>query len=181
MNETAEQTGNNGRVSIWPTTWKYSMIIAAVLFIYTVILYVTGLAMATGVNLLAFVIYIVLLVIALKEYRRKNNGYMTFGAAALAGILISVISRIIGSTLNAIYLAFIDDSVLDDMLDQTIQALEATPGINSDQLEMLTGIYEKVFTPVGIFCIEVIVGTIAGIIVSLITAAILKNPPPLPE
>lgn len=168
-------------VSIWPTIWKYSLIIAACSFAYNLVLYFTGLAGNTGVGLLSFVIFIVLLVFGMRKYRSLNSGYMKFGTAAIIGIMISIVASIISSVLNAVYLAFIDNSILSMLTEQTRQKLQDTPGVNQQQVDMMMKLYENfLFTPVGMCIIGIISGVIGGTIISLILAAILKKTPPAP-
>ena len=167
-------------VSIWPTVWKYSIILAACSFAYTLIRYYTGLATSTGMGLLGLVIAIVILVVALKKYRSLNGGYMTFGAATLAAFMIDFLGSVISSAANAVYLAFVDKSILPAMTEITMTQLQQTPGLDKQTLEMITGIYKNfVFTPVGLFILGCVAGVIIGIILALILAAILKKNPPL--
>ena len=167
-------------VSKWPTIWKYSLIITACVFAYTLLLYYTGMAVKPGVNLIATIIFIVLLVFAMKKYRSLNSGYMTYGNGAVIGIMISIIESVLHSLLNAIYLGFVDKSILPDLSDRTLQNLKNNPALNQQQLDMVTKIYENfVFTPTGIFIIGCFTGIIGGIVIALIVAAIMKKSPPI--
>ena len=167
-------------VSKWPIIWKYSLIITACVFAYTLLLYYTGLAVKPGVNLVATVIFIVLLIFALRKYRRLNSGYMTYGDGAVIGIMIGVVESVLHSLLNAVYLGFVDKSILSSLSDQTLQTLKNNPALNQQQLEMVTKIYQDfVFTPTGMFVIGCFTGIIGGIVIALILAAILKKSPPV--
>jgi len=179
MADTIENNTREATVSIWPTVWKYSLIATACTFVYTVILYTTGLAGNSLLGLVATVIFTILLVIALKKYRSLNGGFMTYGKAAVIGIMIGIIESVLRATLNATYLAFIDKSVLPDLLDKTMQQVENAPGVNQQTLDMMTKIYGTLFTPGGIFASGCIFGIIGGIIIALIVAAILKKDPPI--
>lgn len=182
MTDIPENNNETGPASIWPTIWKYSFIIAACTFAYTLVLYFTGLAASTGPGLLSFVIFIVLLVTGMRTYRSLNGGYMTFGAAAIIGIMISIIASILSSTLNTLYLAFIDNSILSAMTEKAMQKLQATPGISQQQIDVMKKIYENfLFTPGGLLVIGIISGVIGGVIISLILAAILKKAPPVTD
>ena len=165
-------------VSIWPTVWKFTLITAGCSFAYTLLLYFTGLATSSGASLVSFIIFVVLLVLAMRKYRSLNNGYMTFGTATIIGIVVSIASSVIASTLNAIYLVVIDDSILTKMNEQTLQALQQS-GMSSEMLDMMSGFYAKLFTPAGMFVSGIVSGVIGGFIVSLILAAILKKARPL--
>lgn len=168
-------------VSIWPITWKYAFIIGICLFIYSLILYLTGLAAVSGLSLLGYVIFIVLLVFTLKSYKKSNNNYMVFGQGVLIGIVVSIVASVISSTLNALYLAFVDKTFLSTILDKTRMALQDA-GVSGDQMDTMMRIYENfLFTPVGIFVMGIVSGVIGGFIFSLILAAVMKNPPPISD
>ena len=182
MTDKTENNHEAGPVSIWPTILIYSFIIAVCNFAYTLVLYATGLATSTGAGLLSFVIFIVLLVIGMRKYRSFNNGYMTFGTGVIIGIIISIVASILGSTLNALYLAFVDNSILTAMTDQAMQKLQDTPGISQQQIDVMMKVYENfLFTPGGLLVIGIISGVIGGVIISLILAAILKKAPPITD
>ena len=180
MTDKPENILDTKPVSLWPTVWKYSFILAACGFAYNLVLYYTGLAANTGAGLLSLVITIVLLVLGMKQYRSVNYGYMTFGKATITGILISIIASVLRSVLNAVYLAFIDNSVLAVMSEKTLQKLQSTPGLTQQQIDMMMKLYQNIlFTPVGMLVIGIISGVIGGVIISLILAAILKKEPPV--
>lgn len=177
---TDAQASESSRVSIWPVTWKFSLIIAASLSIYSIFLYLTGLASSSILGFVSTIIFIVLLVIALKKFRGLNNGYMTFGQASLIGFVISIVSNVISSAVEAVFLAIAGGSILEAMLDTTKAALEQA-GMDQQTYDAVVGIYEAVFTPLGIFIAGTCTGVFAGVIISLIVAAIVKNPPPVSE
>lgn len=180
MTEKTEYDSETQPVSIWPVIWKYSFIIAACSFAYTLLLYVSGLVGNTGAGLISFVIFIVLLVFEMRKYRKNNGGYMTFGTAAIIGIMTSIFATLLQSSLNAVYLAFIDNTALSVMTEKALQKLQATPGISQQQIDVMTKIYENfLFTPAGMFVIGLVSGIIGGVIISLILAAILKKSPPV--
>lgn len=181
MTDTAEPNLEDVAVSKWPTIWKYSLIITACTFAYRLVLYLTGLSGKTGLGLISTVIFIVLLVVAMRKFRILNGGYMDFGTGAVIGIMIGIIESVLFSLLNAVYLA-INSSMLAAMSQQAIKTIQANPAMNQQQLDMVSRIYENfVFTPVGIFVIGCITGIIGGIVIALIVAAILKKSPPVTD
>ena len=170
---------DNGQVSIWPIAWRFSFITAGCLFLYSLFLYATGLVTSSFLGLVSTVIFIVLLVTALKKYRAANNGYMTFGQASLIGLAITVVANVISSALEAVYFAVAGDSMMK-VLDEIKAQLESS-GIDQQMVDMLMNFYNFVFTPVGIFIMGTCTGVIAGVVISLIVAAIVRNPPPITE
>ena len=180
MTDTVEINPEEVTVTIWPTVWIYSVSITICIFVYTVVLYASGLA-GSGFSqaLIPNIIFIILLFWGMRNYRRRNSGYMTYGTAALLGVMVSIISSVLRSTLNAIYLAYVDNSILPALKEETLQTIQGKPSINQQQMEIVNKIYNVVFTPGGMFVVGCISGIILGVIISLILAAVLKNTPPV--
>lgn len=168
-------------LSIWPTVWKYALIIAAFKTIYSLVLWSTGLAGATGVGLIGTIVAIVLLVIALRNYRGLNGGYMTFGQGFAIGFVASVVSTAVRAAIDSIYLATFGEEWLAAQLNGAMTQLRANPAVDARTMDMMRGFFEVLFTPGGLFVGAIIGGTIVGAIVSLILAAILKKPPPITD
>ena len=179
MADTMENSSGSVPVSVWPTVWKYSLIITACTFVYALILYYTGLAGSSGLNLVATVIFIVLLVVGMRQYRTANGGYMSFGTGAKIGIMTAIIQTVLNAALNAIYLGLIDKTILPALKESTLEKVQNAPGMNQQALDMMTKFYDVLFTPAGMFIIACITGIIGGVVIALILAAILKNSPPV--
>lgn len=178
--------GNNrnpsgGPVSIWPTVWKFGLIIAAFRIAYNLLLYVTGLAGTTGTGIVAVAGAIALLVVALKRFRTSNSGYVTFGQAFAIGFVTSVIATVLRAIVDAIYLATIGRDFLVAQRDATINQMAANPGMDPQTTQAITGFLNSMFTPGGILVSAIIAGIIGWIILSLIVAAVMKRPPPITD
>lgn len=181
MTDNNNQNPQGGAVSIWPTVWKFGLIIAAFRVVYNLILYITGLAGTTGLGLIGVIGAIILLVIGLKGFRGQNNGYMTFGQAFGIGFLASVVSTVVRAAVDTIYLSTAGGEFLADTRQQTLDQVAANPGMNPEALEMMTGFFNALFTPGGLFVAGIVVGVIGWTILSLIVAAVTKNPPPITD
>jgi hypothetical protein len=106
---------------------------------------------------------------------------MTFGQAMGLSFMASIISTTIRAVLNSAYLAAFGEEILASLLEQTVGPLQANPAMDSQTMEMVTGVLGAVFTPAGIFVSSLISGAIGGFIISLILAMILKKPPPITD
>ncbi|TAJ95192.1 MAG: DUF4199 domain-containing protein [Gammaproteobacteria bacterium] len=179
MNVTAQTVTGANPVSIWPIVGKYSLILGAVYAIYSILQFVTGLAGQSGLGLIGMVIFIILLVFAMRRFRAANGGYMTFGQGFSIGFLVSYAATLISSTLTSIYLAFVDGSALERLTQQTVGQLSANPSINSETLEMLTGLFEKIYTPIGLLMVGICTGLFASAFYALILSLFLKKARPL--
>lgn len=179
MNESTQAELGANPASIWPVTWKYSLILGAVYAAYSILQFATGLAGRSGLGLISIIIFVILLVFALRSFRAANGGYMTFGQGFLIGFLVSYISTLISSTLTCIYLTFVDGSALERLTQQTIEQLAANPAINSETLEMMTSLFEKIYTPVGLLMLGICTGLFSSIFYALILSLFLKKARPI--
>lgn len=180
-------TDNNSRnlgsdaVSIWPTVLKYGLVIAAFRVVYNLLLYATGLAGTTGLGLVGIVGAIALLVVALKRFRSLNTGYATFGQAFGIGLFTSVISTVVRASVDFVYLATAGSAFLAAQREATLDRMAGSPGMDPQAMEMMTGFFNSLFTPGGLFMAAIVTGVIGWIILSLIVAAVMKNPPPITD
>ena len=180
MIDTVDNNQEDVAVPKWPTIWKYSLVSAVCVIAYTQVLYMTGMAGKIGTSWIATIIFIILLVLAMRKYRTLNGGYMEFGTATVIGILISVIESVLHSAYNAVYLCYINKTILPAIMDAVEKNLRNNPAMNQQQLDMIMRIFENfVFTPVGIFISGTVRGIVGGIIIALIVAAILKKAKPV--
>jgi hypothetical protein len=173
-------TDNKGtHASIWPTVWRWTLILGAFKAVYNLALWMTGLVNATGVSILGIAVSITLVVFALKSYRTLNNGYLTFGQGFGIGYVASVLSAAIGSAAQAIYLGTIGAEQLAAQHDAVMRQMGDTPGMDPQALEMISGLLGAIFTPAGLLISGTCSAAIGWLIVAPIIAAIVKKPPPI--
>ena len=177
----ADNKNASARISIWPTVWKWTMILAAFKAIYNLALWITGLVSATGVGLVGIAIAIVLVVLALKSYRAANNGYLTFGQGFGIGYVASVLSTAISGAVQAIYLGAVGADMLVAQRDAVMDQIRANPGMDPQTLSMMTNLFSAIYTPSGIFLLGTCLAAIGWLIVCPIIAASVKNPPPIAD
>lgn len=172
---------SSARVSIWPTVWKWTLILAAFKAIYNLALWMTGLVSATGVGVVGIAIAIVLVVLALKSYRAANNGYLTFGQGFGIGYVASVISAAISGAVQGIYLGALGADMLAAQSEAVMEQMRANPGMDPQMLSMMTNLFSSIYTPSGVFLVGTCAAVIGWLIVCPIIAATVKNPPPIAD
>ena len=125
-------------VSIWPTAWKFALIIAAFKVLYDLLIRTVGLAgTVPGLGLISIVVTVVLLVVALRSYRSRNDGYMTFGQGFGIAFAASVVSVVISAAVGSIYLALFGEEELTAQLEATMSQVGANPNVDAETMEMM--------------------------------------------
>ena len=162
---------------------KYGLIVAATGILISMITYVAGLDKTDAGQYIGYInvlIMIVAMVLAIKERRDKElGGFIEFGQAFGTAALTAVIASAISSVYTYIYMALINPS-FHDYLIQKQQAKMEEQGKTQEQIDMALPYIEKFTTPGMISLFAFLGGIVMGVIIALIIAAIMKKPNPNP-
>ncbi|MEM6344870.1 MAG: DUF4199 domain-containing protein [Bacteroidota bacterium] len=163
--------------SVRPTAIKWGGISGAISVVTSTISFFTleNTTLTLIMSFIGFVVGVLVLVLAFREYKDANGGFMSLGKGTWLGILISLISGLIGALWNIIYALVIDNELWDTLIDQSMAAIESQPGIPDSMLSMYDTMYSFTFSPVGQILIAVFGAFTGGAILSLIVAAIMKK------
>ncbi len=159
------------------TAVKYGLILALVSFGYSLILQYAGLMQNQALGYLSFAINIAFIVLAMREYKGLNNGFMSFGKGFKLGFLLSVVAGVLSSAATAAYIAFVDDSAIKIAMDTMREQFESNPQMTEEAIEMAMNMSSWAMTPAGLFLFGTLGGVIGGLIISLILSAIMKKDP----
>ena len=164
---------------------KWGLIVAAVSVAFSIIQMSTigvsvELSLANSLmGLMGFVITIGGAILTMRDYKSQNDGYMTLGEGFKTGMVMFAVSSIISSIYNFINFKFLNPELPEEMLNATMEALENTPNMQEEMLEMMEGFY-SVLTSANFQLIGGILGGLLfGAIIAVIVAAIMKKDPPL--
>ena len=127
---------------------------------------------------LAFIINIIILVVAIKKYRDDElGGYMTFGQGFLFIFFAAIYSGVILGLFTFIQMTFIDPGMMDEMMNAQMAEMEKQ-GMTEEQMEMANSMTGFMKSPIFIAVVTVFSKIIGGIIMGLIISAIFKKDPP---
>lgn len=158
---------------------KWGIISALASIVLMTIMYMTDLWKNTAVSsIISLGIGIVILVMAMKEFKDANGGFMTFGQGFGLGMLASVISAVISILYQQLYMRVIDSSFPEKMKDFQYEQMESQ-GLSEEQIEQAISISEK-FTTGGLsFLFPLLAAIFFSMIMTLIVAAIMKKNKPV--
>lgn len=159
---------------------KWGLILAVVQIIFSTFLFLLDQMGNTGLSSIAYVFIITALVMAMREYRTMNNGFMSYGEGLGIGTLASAISGLLSSVYSVFYMTLIDPTVMASMVDKTREQLE-TKGFSDEQIEQQLEIMQKFQSPGWMFLFGILGTIFLGFIFSLIISAILKKNRPVFE
>lgn len=158
---------------------RYGLISGLISIAYFVILTMAGVSMTEGIGRWAsLLIAAVIIYLAHKYYKENGDGFMTIGQGTGIGFWMALVSTVISSVFSYIYMKFIDNSMIQQILDQQRAAMEERGDLSDEQIDQAMSMTEKFMTP------EIMLGTgiVFGIIIIVILALLIslvtqkKNP-----
>jgi hypothetical protein len=159
---------------------KWGAIGGLVSFIFTLITKYSGLeddfteTLGWVSTIVTLVMNVTILVLALREVRAENDGFMSYGQGLGASALLGAIWGLIAGAFNYIYLQFIDNGVVQKQLDLARERLEEQ-GLTNSQIEDAEKITKMMMGPGIQFVIIVFVTTLFMFILGLIVSGVLKR------
>ncbi len=172
-------------VPFLPTALRFGLIGGVIFIIYTLLANLTGLSIPNGLGKVFLNLAIVLavtigLVIYFVRQHRDNDlgGYISFKRAFLLSFVSLLISSVISGLFSMIYVAYIDPSFLDTVLDAT-EEMMTNMGAPADAIETQMADMREKMTVVGMLKQSLMNGIVGGLVISLIVAAIMKKKPAL--
>ena len=157
---------------------RYGLISGLISIAYFVILTMADISMTEGIGRWAsLLISVVIIYLAHKYYKENGDGFMTIGQGTGIGFWLALVSVAISSVFTYIYMKFIDNSMIQQILDKQREAMEER-GMDDAQIDQAMTMTEKFMTP------EIILGTglLFGVVIIVIVALLIslvtqkKNP-----
>jgi hypothetical protein len=162
---------------------KYGLIVGATGILLSMITYVTGLDKSdTGqyLNYINIPITIIAMVFAIKERRDKElGGFIEFGQGFGTAALLVVIASVISSVYTYFYMAFINPS-FHEFLMQKQEAKMEERGMSQESIDAALKMAGKFMTPGMVSMFALLGGILVGILIALIVAAIMRKANPNP-
>lgn len=159
------------------TSVKWGLINGLIAIIFFVIVDFAGQAGNQSLSWIGLVIFLILLILAHKEFKSEGDGYMSFGQGLGIGTLIAIISSVISSVFTFIYVSFINTNMIDAIREKSIADMEAQ-GQSQAQIDQAMPFVEMFTSPVAMLVMGVLMGVLFGFIVSLIVTIFTKNQNP---
>lgn len=127
---------------------------------------------------LSIVVMIAGIVLGQQAYKKANGEFMSYGQGLGVGVVVSAVSAVLSAAFSYIYVTFIDPEMTARILDKTRADLEAQGKMSDAQIDQAMHWTSMFMQGPALVAVALVGGIIMGLLVSLITAAILKNPKP---
>ncbi|MEM6362387.1 MAG: DUF4199 domain-containing protein [Bacteroidota bacterium] len=166
--------------SVKKVSMKWGLITGIVSILFFILITITETDTSPGVTWLGLIPFIILVVLAHKEFKTSGDGYMSYSQGLGIGTLISLVSGVVSGIFRYIWVKFLDDGYNDRIQEAQIRAMEEQ-GLGEDQIEQALEISSGFTSPEIVLVIGLFVGVLFGFILSLIISAFTKNSDPSAE
>jgi hypothetical protein len=163
------------KANVWKSNLTNGLILGLIGIVYTLVIYFLDLT----VNKVQGYVFLLILVVALyflvKSYRDNYlYGYMTYGQAVGAGVVIFLYYSIIIAIFTYILYAIIDPGLIDKQL-AAAEELMAKRGLPQEAMDAGLKVQEKMMKPGIMAPVSIIGNMLYGVIMSLIVAIFAKK------
>jgi predicted histidine transporter YuiF (NhaC family) len=128
------------------------------------------------VNVAGILVFIGLMVYAIREFKTKNNGFLKLGQAIKIGLGIAVVAAVIGIIYQLLLMYVIEPEYMTKMLEFSEQTmLEKYPEMDEAQMEVALNMSKKFTSPGMLAAMALAMNLFCGLIISLIAGLIMKK------
>ena len=159
------------------TGLKWGLITGLGIVAYTAILYVVGVATSSPLMYVSYAILIAGIVMAMREYKSKNEDYMSYGQGLGIGSFIGTITGLLVGAFTTIYMKYVDTTMAEKQLDVMRAELEKS-GQTPEQIDQIVSMSQSFMSPGIMFGASVLTYLIIAFIFSLVISAVLRKNQP---
>ncbi len=118
------------------------------------------------------------IILAQRDFKRQNAGFMSYGQGLGIGTVLSAVVGLLSAAFTYVYTNFVDPEIMTRAMEKVRADMEAKGTMSDAQIDQAMALSAK-FTSGPILLVFVLVGSLfIGFLISLLTAAILKNAKP---
>lgn len=164
-----------------PKTGKFALnfglILGAVSVIFAFMLYTADMHYQGGISimLISLLLSLAAVILAMVQFKKTNNGFMTFGQALKIGVGVCLIGGIIGIIFNQIMSNVIDPDMMAKAMEYQKNQLLETTNMTMEQVDAQMEMGKTFSTPTMQIVFGLVFSLVIGFVVSLIPALILKK------
>ncbi len=162
-------------VSVWKANLTNGLILGLIGIVYTLVLYFLDLSTNKTLGYIFFIVQIFILYFLVRSYRDNYlYGYITFGKALGAGVVICLYYSFIMAIFSYILYKFIDTGLIDKMVAISEEA-GLKKGFSQEQIDLGMKFTRKIMTPPVLAFFSLAGGVFFGTIMSLIVAIFVRK------
>ena len=149
-------------------------VLGLALIVVSLVLYLLDMTEASWAQWVSYAIIAAMIYLGTQAKRTSQDGFISYGQGLSAGTGIAFFASILVAFYTFVFFSFIDPDMLEELILRTEDQMY-DQGMPDDQVEMAMSMTRKFMMPGPMAAMVVLSYTIVGLIVSLITSAILKK------
>jgi hypothetical protein len=163
---------------IGSVTLGWGIILAAVVIVFSLIIFLLDIDRQSWINYFSYVIIIAGIIIAQTTYKNKQlGGFISYGKAFMVGFIMMIYAGIIIAIWTYVFVKFIDPGSLEEALRVSEEKM-IERGMSDLEIEQSWPMVKALNSPVAWTLFALLGNILIGIVVSLITAIFIKNEDP---
>ena len=162
-------------VNVWKANLVNGLILGLIGVVYTLVMYFLDLTFNQIQGWIFYLLWIVVLFFLIKSYRDNyRHGFITFGQALGAGMVINLYYAIISAIFTYILYTVIDANLMDKQLAFT-EAEMLKRGLPQEAIDISMNMQKKIMIPEIMAPVSILGIMFLGLIFSLIAAAFVRK------
>ncbi len=163
------------KASVWKANLTSGLILGLIGVVYTLVLYFLDLTFNPVAGYVLLLVLIVTLFFLVKSYRDNHlHGYITYGQAVGAGVVIFLYFAIISAIFTYILYAVIDPELPTKQLAFAEEAL-AKRGMTQEMIDASMNMQKKFIRPEILAPFSILMNMFTGLIMSLLVAIFVRK------
>lgn len=160
---------------------KWGAITGVALMLFSTGLYLTSATPNQFIGLLLYVIFAVGLVLSMREFKRENTNYLSYGEGLGLGLQTGAVAALISTMYSVLYTSVIDPTMMERVINEMRDKLEDQGNLSDDQIEQSLSIMQAMQGPGIQFITGILWLVFIGFVFSLVIAAVLRRNKPVFE
>ncbi len=161
--------------NVWKVNLNNGLVLGLAGIVYSLVMYFLDLSFNNLQGYIFLLVQVVLLYYLVKSYRDNYlNGYITYGQAVGAGVIILLYYAIIMAIFTYVLYAIIDTGLIDKQLAITEEKL-LDRGLPEAQIDAGMAVQAKIMKPPIVALLSIFGNMLYGVILSLIVAIFVRK------
>jgi hypothetical protein len=156
---------------------RYGLLTGLVSVIISFILSVLQLE-ASPARHLVWPVLIAGIVLCQLHFKQRNAGFMNYGPGLGTGMVVTAVAGLLSSLFAYVYVNFIEPEALVRGMEKARHDMEARGGMTDAQIDQAVAMGTKFASGPLLIVFLILMYLLIGLVVSLITSAIIKNSKP---
>jgi hypothetical protein len=166
-----ENVPSNSKIAL-----NNGVIIGIVLIFYALLLWVLSVDREHWLNYFSYIFMLAGVILSVKNYREKNNGFLTYRQAFSNGFLTLLFAGILTSIYIVVFFQIIAPEEVTKMIEIAEEKMvEQNPNMTDEQIDVAMGYATMFMKPWAMAIMALVVNAIAGLIIAAIVAAFMKK------